>query len=267
MAPTGASGISLVVAILLGMISLRISNAWLLLIAVALVAPALISQLLRPKLSSMSVCFGSEGAALPGATCVQYFHVHNRGRRSSPALQLGHAARGLAPITLAVPALPPGGIAHLKVDRAALARGVTELHDLRLSTTAPFGMALHQARYPVVARITVHPAPGPVATLPGAGQDAGGGQPDRLGEETHELREWRRGDSLRQVHWRATARHDRLVVVIPEQTVHSRVALVIDGTKDAHFEALISTAASTAVQAVRANGVLRLSAAGNPDYV
>jgi uncharacterized protein (DUF58 family) len=267
MAPTGAGGITLLLAVVLGTISLRASNPWLLLIAAALLAPVVVSQLLRPDLRLVSVCFISADRVVVGDSGEQVFHVHNRGRRSSPALQLGHTVRGFEPIVLAVPALPPGGSAALTVLRPAVARGMSLVHEVRLWTTAPFGMVVHQSLILVTARISVHPAPGVVAVLPGVTQGVGDGRPNRLGDEPHELREWRRGDSLRQVHWRATARHDRLTVVIPENTVRSRLALVIHGTPDNLFESLLSTAAWTAVEVARSGGIVRLSAAGNPDYL
>jgi len=266
-APTGVGGITLLVAIVLGLISLRASNPWLLLIACALLTPVLISQLLRPDLTTISVCFASAGRVAVGASSEQTFHVHNHGGRSSPTIQLRHSVPGFAAISLAVPALPPGGRAELTIRRPAVSRGVSLVHGVSLWTAAPFGMALHQSLISVTARISVHPAPGPIGLLPPVSAGTGGGRPDRLGEEPHELREWRRGDSLRQVNWRATARHDRLTVVIPENTIRSRLAVVIQGPSDDEFEALLSTAAWTAVQAARSDGVLRLSAAGSPDYL
>ena len=268
--PTGVGAVSLLLAVMTGLISLRASNPWLLLLACALLAPAVLSWLFRPELRAISVCFIGADRVIVGDLHEQHFHVHNRGRRSSPALQLEHWARGFAPMTLAVPALPPDGTAEVTVRRPALARGVTVGHEVGLWTTAPFGMALHQRLFRAdaqIAQISVHPARGPVAVLPTVFQGAGGGRPNRLGDEPHELREWRRGDSLRQVHWRATARHDRLTVVIPENTVRSRLALVILGSPDADLEALLSTAAWTAVEAIRSDGILRLSAAGSPDYI
>jgi uncharacterized protein (DUF58 family) len=257
----------LLLAVPLALVSLRASNPWLLLIACALVAPMLISQLLTPDLQSLSICFHGPDRMVVGDSSEQTFHVHNRGRRSSPALHLSHSMRGFRSITLGVPALPPGGRAEMTILRPAVSRGVTLVHDLRLGTTAPFGMALHQLLLGGTARISVHPARGPVGVLPEVSRGAGGGRPNRLGEEPHELREWRRGDSLRQVHWRATARHDRLTVIIPENTVRTRLALVVLGPPDGDFEALLSAAAWTAVQATRSEGILRLSAGGNPDFL
>jgi uncharacterized protein (DUF58 family) len=265
---TGSGGITVLLAGVLGLISLRASNPWLLLVGCALLAPVVISQLLRPDLQSISICFNSPDRVAVGDSIEQIFHAHNRGRRSSPDLRLIHSLHGFAPLTIAVPALPPGGRADLRVLRPAVVRGVSIVHDVRLQTTSPFGMALHHRRIPVIARISVHPAPGPVAVLPGAASgQLVGGRPTRAGHDPHELREWHRGDSLRQVHWRATARHDRLTVVIPEVTIHARFSLVVAGSSlDDEWETLLGTAAWTAVEAARSGGTVLLSAEGTPEY-
>src|SRR5690349_11028117 len=106
--PTGVSPITLLLAVVLGMISLRSSNSWLLLIACALLAPIAISALLHPDLHSLSVTFSAPDRVAVGGSSKQFFRVHNGGRRSTPALLLTHSTRGFAPITIAVPGLPPG---------------------------------------------------------------------------------------------------------------------------------------------------------------
>ena len=68
------------------------------------------------------------------------------------------------------------------------------------------------------------------------------------------------------MHWRATARHDRLTVVIPEDTEGARFAMVVLGPPvGPDWEEVISTAAWTAAEAVRAGAEVRLSALGLPD--
>ena len=265
---TASGGITMLLAAALGLISLRAANLWLLLVACSLLAPVVISQLLRPDLASISICFNSPDRVAVGDSIEQVFHAHNRGRRSLPEFRMVHSLIGFEPLTLVVPALRPGARADFRVLRPAVARGVGIVHELRLQTSAPFGMAQHHRRIPVVARISVHPAPGPVAVPRGSAfGELVGGRPTRAGHDPHELREWRRGDSLRQVHWRATARHDRLIVVIPEVTIHVRFALVIAGSAlDDDWEALLSTAAWTAVEAARAGGTVLLSAESTSDY-
>jgi Protein of unknown function DUF58 len=268
--PTSAGTVTLLLSTGLVLIGLRASNPWLLLVGSALFAPVLISQLLRPKLGSIAICVRSPDRVAVGHSVEQVFQAHNRGRRSTPGFRLTDLLEGFAAFSLVVPSLPPGGRAELAVRRTALSRVLSESHELQLRTTAPFGMALYRRRIQATVRISVHPAPGPIAQLSGAARlgDAGG-RPARSGHDLHGLREWRRGDPFGQVHWRATARHGRLTVVIPEIPVQSRFALLLAGfTQDEHWEALLSTAAWSAVENVRrGGGLVRLSAAGVPDYI
>jgi Protein of unknown function DUF58 len=268
--PTSAGTVTLLLSTGLVLIGLRASNPWLLLVGCALFAPVLISQLLRPRLGSITISFRSPDRVPVGQSVEQVFQAHNRGRRSTPGFRLTDLLEGFESFSLAVPSLPPDGRAELTVRRIAFERGVSESHQVRLRTTAPFGMALYRRRITVAGRISVYPVPGPIAQLSGTAQlGEAGGRPSRSGHELHGLREWRRGDPLGQVHWRATARHGRLTVVIPETPVQSRLALVVAGfPQDEHWEALLSTAAWTAVDsAEHGHGLVRLSAAGVPDYV
>jgi uncharacterized protein (DUF58 family) len=265
--PTSSSAICLALAAVLVLISTRGSNPWLLLIGAALAAGPLLSQVLRPDLGSVSICFrGAERVGL-GETTEQLFHVHNRGRRTTPVLRLTHEVDGFTPLALAVPALAPGERADLTVHRTPVARAVADEHRLALRTTAPFGLAVHRRTLLVVSRTVVHPRRVPVARLFGAVHgERPSGRPARVGSEPHALAEWRRGEGLRQVHWRASARHDRLMVVVPEATVQSRLALVVGGIPhDSRWEELLATAAWTAVEAA-SEGPVRLLAAGVPDY-
>jgi uncharacterized protein (DUF58 family) len=266
--PTALGTISLLFTVMLGAISLRAANPWLLAVACALVAPVVLSQLMRPDLKAVSVRFRSRERVGVGEAMDHSFVATNDGRRSLPACRLTHALDGFDPVSLAVPPLPPGGCAEVSVRRTALARGVAREHRVALLTAAPFGMAQHRRALSVTAQISIHPAPAPVATLVGeAHGELVTGRPTRSGPDPHGLREWRRGDERRQVHWRATARHDRLTVVIPEATVQTRLALVVGGSPhDERWEDLLATAAWTAVEAARGQGEVRLAAGGVASY-
>jgi uncharacterized protein (DUF58 family) len=267
--PTLVGAATLVLSAGVALISLRASNPWLLLVACALFTPVLVSQLLRAHLTAISICYNSPQRMAVGESVEQSFHAHNHGRRSSPAFRLTHSHHGFGSLSLAVPSLPPGGMARLEIQRTAVNRGVQARHELMLQTTAPFGMATYRRLMAGDNQTSVYPAPGPVAELSGIAQgDRLSGRPSRFGHELHGLREWRPGDALNQVHWRATARHDRLTVVVPEILVSSRFALVVAGSSaDEDWEALLSTAAWTAVEAARAHSPIRLSAAGAPEHL
>jgi hypothetical protein len=267
--PTPAGAVTLLLAAAIALISLRTSNPWLLLVACALFTPVLVSQLLRAGLTQISICFDSPLRMAVGESVEQTIHAHNHGRRSTPAFRLTHSHRAFGALSLAVPSLSPGGMASLEFQRTAIARGVDTRHVLTLQTTAPFGMATYRRKMATDGQICVYPAPGPVADLSGvAPGDRLDGRAARSGHEPHGLREWRRGDALRQVHWRATARHDRLTVIVPEVMIRSRFALVVAGSsEDEGWEELLSTAAWTAVEALSGPNPIRLAAAGVPDHL
>lgn len=97
-------------------------------------------------------------------------------------------------------------------------RGRFRLGPLTLTTGDPFGLFLFQHRPRQAARaITVYPATIDLATFaPLYGQLAGGETSQR---RTHHIttnvagtREYAPGDSFNRIHWRSTARMDRLIV-------------------------------------------------------
>jgi uncharacterized protein (DUF58 family) len=86
------------------------------------------------------------------------------------------------------------------------------------------------------------------------------------GEDDAATREYRRGDDLRRVHWRSTARTGELMVRREEQPWESRATVVLDTRIFAHrgegptasFEWAVSAAASIAVHLRQAGYKLRL---------
>jgi len=268
--PTLSGALTILFGAALALIGIRSSNSWLLLVGCAFLAPVLVSQLIRPGFGSISICFFGPDRVAVGEQVEQVFHVHNRGRLSTPVFRLTHMMDGFEPLSLTVPGLPPGEKATLSVGRTAIKRGVGHRHELSMRSTAPFGMVKHHHSLVARAQIRVHPALGPVADLSRVGiGDQAGGRPARSGDQLHGLREWRHGDAPGQVHWRATARQDRLIVIIPEITVQARYALVLAGwPTDDDWEALLSAAAWTAVDlAAHGSGSVRLSASGVASYL
>jgi uncharacterized protein (DUF58 family) len=90
------------------------------------------------------------------------------------------------------------------------------------------------------------PAPGPYLG------DAAGGDaaPSRHGLDPAGIRDWRPGDSTRQVHWRSTARRGHPVVVEREEERGPRLAVVVTGPARApDWERLVAAVAATAVDA------------------
>lgn len=93
------------------------------------------------------------------------------------------------------------------------------------------------------------------------------------GEDDVAVRDYRRGDELRRVHWPSTARHGQLMVRREEQPWESRSAVLLDTRERAHrgrgsdssFEQSVSMAASVGVHLGRRGFAVRLVGASGPE--
>ena len=75
------------------------------------------------------------------------------------------------------------------------------------------------------------PTAAPPARLPGIAQLSATSFHPKVGggySEYHELRDYRPGDSMRQVHWKLTAKSDRPIVREPQEPEHKPVLLTLD---------------------------------------
>jgi uncharacterized protein (DUF58 family) len=150
-------------------------------------------------------------------------------------------------------------------------RGRYPVGPLVIRLTDPFGLCELTRSFPSVDRLTVIPQ---VVALPAvrlAGEYAGTGDSRARsvavhGEDDAATREYRRGDDLRRVHWRSTARTGELMVRREEQPWESRATIVLDTRLAAHrgegptasFEWAVSAAASIALHLRHAGYKLRL---------
>jgi uncharacterized protein (DUF58 family) len=150
-------------------------------------------------------------------------------------------------------------------------RGRYPIGPLVIRLTDPFGLCELTRSFPSVDRLTVIPQ---VVTLPAvrlAGEYAGTGDSRARsvavhGEDDAATREYRRGDDLRRVHWRSTARTGELMVRREEQPWESRATVVLDTRVYAHrgegptasFEWAVSAAASISMHLRAAGYKLRM---------
>jgi uncharacterized protein (DUF58 family) len=261
---TVAVGAAAAVLVLVGF---RQGSGLVMALGCGLLATILLSRLFRPPLESLSFCFRGPERVVAGQLVRHRLHAHNRGRRPCPPVRVLHHMDGFADTVLSVPALPAGGRAEVEVWRTAESRGIGTVHILRVSCGAPFGMLRWRLEGRVRCRVVVHPRPGapvPVESI-GTDGDRPTGGPDRCGGGVHGVREYRPGDAVHQVHWRASARHGRLVVVEPERTLTRRISLLVVGIPIrsgpvALWEDAVSVAAWTVADLVGTGGTARLYA-------
>jgi uncharacterized protein (DUF58 family) len=145
-------------------------------------------------------------------------------------------------------------------------RGRYPVGPLVVRLTDPFGLCELNRSFPSIDKLTVIPQVSALPTVRLAGEYAGAGESRARsvavhGEDDAATREYRRGDDLRRVHWRSTARTGELMVRREEQPWESRATVVLDTRGQAHrgegptasFEWAVSAAASIAVH-LRHNG-------------
>lgn len=136
-------------------------------------------------------------------------------------------------------------------------RGVHTVGPVRVVRQDPCGLLRWSTRAGRALELYVRPRTVPVESLgPGRVSDVDGVASDEISMSDlafHALREYVRGDDLRHVHWRSSAKADRLLVRQYHDTRRSRVCVLLDTGAEAYahpddLETAVSVAASIGVR-------------------
>ena len=193
------------------------------------------------------------------------------GRYSQVELMVSNASRTRSPNVEVVDhlperhpfqGLPVGGFETRKIRQPVLfaKRGLYELGPAEIQTTDPFGLLRFVRRFGTRTEVKVYPEVFELVGLPLRGKkgEAGiQGSFAQRGDEFSGLREYRRGDDRRHIHWKSVARTGELVVKEFAQESPQRQAVVLDlhrpgiGTTEAEVEDAISAAGSVLYHLVR----------------
>ena len=151
-------------------------------------------------------------------------------------------------------------------------RGRYEIGPLTLRSADPLGLFELSRSFTAQHTLTVVPRvqPLPPTRLGALWSGRGEGHAAyaaAAGEEDIGVREYRHGDDLRRIHWRATAHHGELMVRREERTWHSQCTILIDSRQSSHrgtgpaasYEWAVSAGASTAVHLLNQGYHVRLS--------
>lgn len=159
--------------------------------------------------------------------------------------------------------LPPGGRGTLHVSYAVMGmrRGRHTIGPLQTAAVDPFGLARRRTTVGKRTAVTIVPAVVPLPPLPGSPGATGSSQVStgRHGQGADNLipRPYAPGDSMRRIHWRASAHHGAFMVREEERETTPRAIIVIDRgatrwgpsaphNRDAHFEAAVTLCVSAA---------------------
>jgi uncharacterized protein (DUF58 family) len=137
--------------------------------------------------------------------------------------------------------LASGATAPLRYQLHGGRRGRFALGPVKLRLVDPFGLVLRSAAGNDTAALLVTPRVLPLqgsGALSGAGGRGGEGSRRSIavhGEDDVSTREYRYGDDLRMVHWRATARTGELMVRLEERPWRAAASLFVDTRLAAHL--------------------------------
>jgi uncharacterized protein (DUF58 family) len=175
-----------------------------------------------------------------------------------------------------VPPIPAGQSVDVPVRLTPLRRGVMRFQCVTLGRSDPLGVFRALARRPYPQSILVLPKRYfiPPVALPGAMkyQQGGVAMASSVGQsdEFVSLRDYRRGDPYKHIHWRSWAKTGTPIVKEYEDEFFVRHALVLDTfSKDPYseaFEGAVSVAASFACTVQTQESLLDLLFAGTEAY-
>jgi len=147
-----------------------------------------------------------------------------------------------------------------------LARGVHVVRAVRLASAWPLGLVRASVLIDAPSDVVVYPAP--LALSEGGFEGGAGGDDGFMAAavgmlQPSSLREFRAGDSLKRVHWRATARRDRPVVAEWEGGQGEGFEFVLDRrAQEDELEHALSTLVTVAHQARELKEPLTLHSQG-----
>ncbi|HET9860686.1 MAG TPA: DUF58 domain-containing protein [Nocardioidaceae bacterium] len=157
-------------------------------------------------------------------------------------------------------------------------RGKYAVGPMTVRLSDPFGLVELDRAFQTTTSLVVTPrvVPLPAIPLSGAWTGSGDNRPRAFATGSAEdvtVREYRRGDDLRRVHWRSSARVGELMVRREEQPWQSRATLFIDNRKFSHrgsgaassLEHAVSIAASVGVHLIQRGFVVRLVTASGEE--
>lgn len=155
-------------------------------------------------------------------------------------------------------------------------RGRFRIGPLLVRSVDPFGLAHNDMAFASTTEIAVTPRVHELGRLhagtSGASAETHSARAGLVGQDDVLVREYRRGDDVRRVHWRSTARVGELMVRREEQSWQPTTRLVLDNRRSAHagtgspgsFEWAVSAAASAGMALLATGTTLELADANGP---
>lgn len=183
------------------------------------------------------------------------------------------------PMRVPIARLPAGSAVSHRYSLRCARRGVYQIGPLVAITADPLGLMQRDHEVAGPFELLVHPRVEEVSDRPLTRQFEDPpirppvSKPFPTGLEFYGMRDYKPGDDLRRIVWRASARMGKLMVREAEQGITDRITIIIDTDRGHHshegeysesFETGVSAAASLAVRHLRDGYEIRLEANRGP---
>jgi uncharacterized protein (DUF58 family) len=257
-----AGATALLCGLLLGIVDL--ARAGVLALAVPLLSALVV---LRSRVQIANRRSAEPARATAGETVVVHLTISNRSLLPTSSLmledQLPGQLRGNARFVLDGLLSRESRTVSYRMPR--LPRGRYRAGPLHIRLTDPFHLIDVRRSFTATNEIVVAPI---VETLRGAapprsldvGDDAGSHSIGARGADDASTREYRQGDALRKIHWRATARTGTVMVRQEERPWQGQMSVLLDLRSTGHVEGP-TTAASDADERIKSSLEWAISAA------
>jgi uncharacterized protein (DUF58 family) len=182
-------------------------------------------------------------------------------------------------VRVPVARLPAGSAVSHRYSVRCSRRGVYDIGPLVAITGDPLGLTQSEHEVAGKFELLVHPRIEEVSDRPLTRQFEDPpirppvSKPFPTGLEFYGMREYKPGDDLRRIVWRASARMGKLMVREAEQGITDRITIIVDTDRGSHsrdgeysesFETAISVAASLAARHMRDGYEIRLEGNAGP---
>jgi len=227
------------------MVAINIQSGWLYLIVALTFALIGVSFFLpRIALNGLEVSRNSTSHVFEGDPIAVTLRVRNSGHFTRYFFQVVDRLPSFvaSPVTqqFAISVLPGKKEITLQYFFQTRLRGEHFFHPVELRTGLPFGLYTHRKKLSITHSFLVFPKVINLDRFPLYGHHSPWMNIDSVlsrggnGQDFFGVREYRTGDPLRQIHWRSSARHCRLVVKEFEDRYRPNLSILLDLHPDAH---------------------------------
>ena len=205
-----------------------------------------------------------------GSSPQRPWRIANKGKRDAEQVDFISAAGRLLRLKMLLGGKETSAIPELVYTR----RGVYPHDELRLATSAPFGLIRSTRKLQHTGEIVVYPRiyEAPMPAVSGLDMLAGGkltgNRRVTSGAHFAGVRTWQPGDPIRQIHWKSSARGPDLMVKTFDEELAGRVAVIIscDGARGEVVDDCVRAAGSVIMTALQGGHQVAVWNAGNENF-